>query len=164
MIRGWVVGAFVGFLGLSVLDRSTGAVRGQEMSPTVSVSGVARKKDDEHYYLRFTIKNTGSKPITIFETSVPWRVPGGATMILAEAKTGKALKQLAFPIDEPVPLRVEIKPGEEISGERSISDLFDLGSALKSGDVDVFWSYQLRTVEGRQSKRVGGWLLLSTNK
>jgi len=57
--------------------------------------------------------------------------------------------------------RVTIQPGESVEGRISLKDRFPSIEALANKhDVVVFWSYDLRSVEGRQFPRLGGWLLI----
>jgi hypothetical protein len=133
----------------------------EEPRMRVTINGAAEivKKRDGKYYLLMKISNASDKPISLFKDMLPWTTNSG-TVILVEAHTKKPIKQV-HAITDPGPATIELRANEQIHGELCLSDCFVLSDSPASEDVDVFWAYRLKTVDGLHSNRVGGWLLFS---
>ncbi len=115
----------------------------------------------ERSRIRLTLAYGGDRPIEIYESALPWR--NRYSLILAAAKAdavGTLLPQ-DYVIDDPGPSSMVVQPGDRLTGEIDLDARFaGLREALKTYDVNLFWSYEMRTVENNAMPRVGGWLLI----
>jgi hypothetical protein len=69
---------------------------------------------------------------------------------------GGAPLEHILPVEDPGPGITVIKPGQVLKGRVDLRRHFTLPSARR--ELVIFWTYRLRTEDGRTSNRVGGWL------
>jgi hypothetical protein len=75
---------------------------------------------------------------------------------------GGAALEKYFRIDDPGDAQVKISPGTVLSGQIDLRHRFvDADKAFGRKDLVLFWSYQLKTRDGKPFRRVGGWLAAS---
>jgi len=72
---------------------------------------------------------------------------------------GRCLERV-FPIDDPSPEQISLKPNESVSGSVNLEKYFkDFRTALKNGDLHIFWAYQVPAQLGNRHWS-GGWVLI----
>jgi hypothetical protein len=121
---------------------------------------VSQPKPGE-WVLDVQLTNQSSKPLTVYQHSLPWE--GWDSMILIAVKADALGTRLEhpLPIDDPGPTKITIKPEETRKGTISLVKRFpNLAEALKARDVILFWSYQLEPIDAKPLDRMGGWLLI----
>ncbi|WP_116813026.1 hypothetical protein [Steroidobacter cummioxidans] len=109
--------------------------------------------------LKAIVRNNSTSSIEINSSSLPWG--GRYSTILAavrESSPNEPLDQ-RFPIDDLGPETIHLKPGAKIEGQIEMHDFFkDMDKALQKDNLIVLWSYKLVAVDGKESKRLAGWV------
>jgi hypothetical protein len=115
--------------------------------------------------LQIDLKNAGTASLKIPPGSLPWNRPAMAIALVA-AGDGRALDEIAPAGEAAVGAEpTVIEAGASLSGQIPIGKNYPkLGSALKTGDVVLFWSYQLTTAEKTALPRTGGWITIPREK
>lgn len=110
--------------------------------------------------LKAQLTNRGHEKISVETASLPWGNRYSITLLaVGENARYEQPLPLVFPIDDPLPGEVDIKPGETIVGTIRLDYVFkEIQSRLQRGPVLVLWSYRLETVDGRRSPRLGGYI------
>jgi hypothetical protein len=136
-------------LALSALSRAAGG-------PVIEVRAELLTPPDKAA-LRFTLVNSGTAPIDLDTGYLPWGVRYSLVLAACPAAIEVTCLSQAMHIEDPVPGKVTLEPGEEISGD---IDLFykipSLPKLLKKQDAIVFWSYEPRTEAGTRLSRING--------
>jgi len=90
---------------------------------------------------------------------LPWRHWHSMTLLVVQ-KTGQPIPFQEY-IDDPVPGNITLKRNQTIEGSVDLDARFpQLTEVLSSNGLDVFWSFELRTLNGNASNRVGGWTFM----
>jgi hypothetical protein len=101
------------------------------------------------------------KPIRVYQSSLPWAAWHSMVLVAVKANQNGHMLNRYTPIDDPSPTIVTLNPGAEMKGRIALNERFpDLSRTLREADVLVFWSYQLRPLDGAPLERQGGWLLI----
>lgn len=110
----------------------------------------------------FSLRNTSNQSVEIPRKVLPWVQQTSVVLVAV------ALDQPQDPLinyhafQYPPSDSVVVLPGETISGSVSLRGQFrGVEELLLKTPVLVFWSYQLRTPDGAESKRFGGQLVVS---
>lgn len=132
----------------------------------ISLQIVASNPFGDRPSLTATLTNTTRDQITVDEAFLPWGNRYAITLMalpVGASSDGQPL-QLVFPIADPMPGEVVIKPRASISGEIHLDYFFkDIRPALmKKGPVMILWTYQLKATDGRLSNRVTGYILMKS--
>ena len=129
----------------------------QPLSVSVQPTGDAKAPG-----LEFTVTNTSSAPISIFETDLPWEQGSVRLVALPVRKEPLAERITSEDHFRPPPTRV-IPPGESAKGRMPLSadfQLKDIDRALVEGRLILFWYYAPHTSEGKGLGEYGGWTVL----
>lgn len=96
---------------------------------------------DNPWLLRVTLRSFARDRITFYKHLLPWG--NRYSMILvAVTSSGRSIDRV-FPEDEPSSKEVSLGPGESLTGDVDLHDVFrGMDTALKKGDVHLFWAYQ----------------------
>ena len=109
--------------------------------------------------LQASLKNTGNQSLTINRSTLPWGNRYSIT-ILAAPPNAQPLA-LVFPFDDPDVDKIEVKPGESLTGTIRLNMFFrDVGTAVQKTSLTVLWSYQLRTMDDKLSQRIAGQVVV----
>ena len=101
----------------------------------------------------------GKEAIEIPRASLPWE--DRYSLLLIAATTDGEILEPALPVEDGGYQTAKLSPRVVLSGRIDLDDRFpSLRSELKSRDVLIFWSYQLRPLRREALERLGGWLLL----
>jgi hypothetical protein len=123
---------------------------------------IVRNSGDPRPYLVFTL--TVSKPITVYESDLPWGIRERTVLLGVPASTPAALSPLLYP-DDPGPAEVRLLPGKRYQGKIELTRrIKGLSKALREESVIVFWSFQLYSKDGVMLNRTGGWCEIAANK
>jgi hypothetical protein len=114
------------------------------------------------WLLQFELSYGGEKPLALSERSLPWE--SHRDLLLVAIPLDAARSPLAAP-DSPSPdlptTSLTLDPGDSLSGSVNVSSRFPgLTAALQKTDVMVFWSHQLRALEGATLPRLTGGVVL----
>jgi hypothetical protein len=143
-------------------NRSSSGTAGPRVAVTAQVV-----QEGTEYILKLKIKNKGADALKGFKHALPWGGRYSMTVIAVETSTieGRPLPPVHY-IDDPTTAQFSIPAHGEVSGSVSLSKRFpSLAEALSRKDVEVFWGYQLPTIEQKRANRVGGWILVpKTNR
>lgn len=111
--------------------------------------------------MEFRIRNTGAVDIHVPLQTLPWVLQRSVILVAV------ALDQPQDPLtnyhafQHPPRETVTIPARKEISGTVSLRHQFrEFESILKKAPILIFWSYQLRTPSGSESRRFSGHLLV----
>jgi hypothetical protein len=112
--------------------------------------------------LKATLANHGREAITVEKARLPWGNRYSITLLAVEEHAASEQPvQLVFPIDDPLPGDIEIKPGEVLEGTIRLDYVFkDIVEKLRQKSLLVLWSYRLEGTDGRQSERLTGSITL----
>ncbi len=111
--------------------------------------------------LEFTLRNSGSVPLEFFASELPWGIQ--LSLMLVPVTNDSEARRIAeaLYVDDPRVGQVTIKAGEQLSGTVDLLHRFPtLPKFLKTREVIVFWSFQLRQVGGTQMPRTSGAVVL----
>ena len=90
--------------------------------------------------LRVTLTSGSARAVTLYRADLPWG--NRNSMVFAATNPDGEALDLWFPIDDPGPTQISVKPGEMLTGEVDLRNVIkDLG-ALKKSDVLLFWAYK----------------------
>jgi hypothetical protein len=108
--------------------------------------------------LQISIQNNGTTPWKLYTANLPW---ANSRSMYLTAVRNRTVLNAPIPIDDPIAGETEMKPGEKLEGTINMHGRFpDLDKELKTSDVDLLWTYQLVTTDGKVVQRLGGWLPL----
>lgn len=120
-----------------------------------------RKKEKGHF-LQVSLANKGRQ----FETYVsrlPWSHWHSLTIHLSR-KNGQIIPAQEF-IDDPLPGTTTVKQGQLLKGEIALQQRFPgIGDIITEEPLDLFWVYELKSVDGASSNRTGGWISITKSK
>jgi hypothetical protein len=99
----------------------------------------------------------GRDSVEVFTSDLPWASDDSTTWVAVQP--GRTPLEQTLPVEDPGSDTTVIKPGAVLRGRVDLARQFEsLQAKSSTGEVVVFWTYRLRTVDGRTSNRVGGWL------
>jgi hypothetical protein len=141
------------------------ATSGTPSDPSLSdlgVSASAVRDANGGWRLQFELRYTGESPLAFPEASLPWRNPRDLLLVAcAPGAAGACLKGADLPLREYSPTSLTLNPGDTLSGTVSVSEKFPaLATARHSGDVILFWSYEIRTAGSQIAPRLHGSVVL----
>ncbi|APG05874.1 hypothetical protein BJI69_19515 [Luteibacter rhizovicinus DSM 16549] len=137
------------FLGGFVLSGAVHAAE-QELCATLSEQSSIVRNERGHI-LRMTIHNPTKKTI---ETEEYYFWSNGLSLGAVSKADGRKLKA-TIPFIDPGVGPLLIRPNETVTREVLLEDVIsDLGTALRSSDVDVSWALTLRPNKGCFSEQV----------
>jgi len=127
----------------------------------VEVTVGTRGKND--YVLHVKVRSGYQDPISVNKSDLPWENRYSMIVVAVGARSvgGVTLREV-YPISDPVPSEIAIRPGEVLEGDVVLRDRFPtLPEELRKRDVVVFWSYQLPFRSGKTvSNRASGYLVI----
>jgi hypothetical protein len=113
--------------------------------------------------LRVRLRNAGTSALKIPAGGLPWS--RGATAVALVGSNGRALEEGGAEGDSSPGEPAVLDAGASLEGQIPVGKNYPkLGAALKTGDVVLFWSYQLTATEKGGPPRVGGWLVIPREK
>lgn len=141
------------------------ATSGAPSDPNLSDLGLtasAVRDPNGAWRLQFELRYTGEAPLILSERSLPWKNP--RDLLLVAAGLNAADPRLAaadLPVRELPSTSVTLNPGDTLSGSVNVSARFPaLATAIRAGDVILFWSHQLKPVGSQDLPRLNGGLVL----
>jgi len=84
-------------------------------------------------------------------------------MVFAAVRPNGEPVDLSFPIDDPGPTKVSVKPGETLTGEIDLRYVIRDLNTMKKSDVLLFWAYK-SPAELNLLHWSGGWVLIPKKK
>ncbi len=90
--------------------------------------------------LQVTLTSGAATTATIYHADLPWGIRD--SMIFSAVKPNGEPIDLIFPIDDPGPDMVSIKPRETLIGEIDLRYVIRDVNVLKKSDVLLFWAYK----------------------
>lgn len=98
-------------------------------------------------------------PLEIRTDDLPWKNRYSLPTVAMEAEKYYPLLQQLYQVDDPGLSRSVLQPGGVLSGRIDLLERFpNLIETLKRTDVILFWTYQLKAVNGHTFERCGGWI------
>jgi hypothetical protein len=122
--------------------------------------------DCKNRQLYFRLTNKSPKEIKCTDIKLPWRHLTSMTLLVVESETAVPLEDSwEGKIDDPFLKPIILRPKAALTGRIDLQDRFrDIARVLARSGVDIFWSYEMKDVDGRRSNRIGGWLYLPKSK
>ena len=134
---------------------ASSALAGQPLS--VEVAAKTRRTAQ---MMTFVIKNVSDHVVVLEEWRLPWGQRQSVMVVAAERKSGAPLKEATQIDDIFLSPKVNLKPGETLSGDIDLSHyVANIGQKLNSTDLVLFWYYNSQGVAGPLGQ-YGGWLIL----
>jgi hypothetical protein len=90
--------------------------------------------------LRVTLTSGSATTATIYNAELPWGIR--ESMIFSALRPNGEPIDLIFPIDDPGPDKVSIKPRGTLAGEIDLRNVIRDVNVLKRSDVLLFWAYK----------------------
>lgn len=147
------IGIFLLFILLPVFGVASGL---KDVIVTAEFSGSGSNE-----YLSFEVKNSSESDIEIYKSSLPWGNLYSATLIVCLANMDQTELKRVFYFDDPPPGSTTIKGRSEVTGQLDLGRIFpSLHESRRKDDVLVFWSYVLKSVDGKTSDRFGGMVVV----
>ncbi len=148
-LAAFTVALFFGNIAPTISEKS--AISTVDMSVTYK-GGVNHK-------VEIAIVNKGKNVIECMEAWLPWRHEYSITLILVKSDaTRELIKGRVSPIDDPGPQVVKLFPSETLKGEFDLIDRYpNIQHHLAKSGIDVFYAYELDSLDGKVGKRIGGW-------
>jgi len=132
----------------------------------ISVESALEESAPEGAVIAFRLTNDSSRTVKIARGLAPWSGTAWNGFLLLAVEGGATQKQLRmiYPIVDPVG-SFEIGPRESIRGTLRLSTLIpSIDSALRRGDVILFWSYHPLKSDEIEITSNGGWFLLKQQR
>jgi hypothetical protein len=126
-------------------------------------AGVQVKMNPQNpWSLRVTLRSSAKNRVTFFKNFLPWG--NRYSMVLVAVTSSGRYVDRFFPEDEPSMEEVSLGPGESVTGDVDLHDVFTgLDDVLRETDVQLFWAY--KAPEGLGIPRwSGGWILIPQHK
>ena len=123
-----------------------------------------QSKKGVNHVLQVSLTNDGPETFQCRAADLPWNNRGGLTLVLAKINGGEIL-QAPTTADDPIPGTAKLKPGETLKAEIYLEKRFPkVREILLQGSADLFWGYQLKALDGKESGRMGGWTYLPKSR
>jgi hypothetical protein len=145
-----------------ILLAAPAALAAEPSAPAITIQ--ARQKPSmEGILIELSLTNASSHPLRLYQADLPWGVRRSISITLDSLRTRECVPPpTTEPIDDPGPGVATIQPHATISGTLRLDTRFPaLKDELSRSDVIAFWSYTVKSVDGVQSEREFGGLLLS---
>jgi hypothetical protein len=113
--------------------------------------------------LQFDLQYVGEKPIVLSERSLPWKSPRDLLLVATPLNSARTrLAEFDSPAQAPSQAFLTLNPGDTLAGSVNLSARFPgLAAAIQEGEVIVFWSQQIRSMESAGLPRLNGGVVLS---
>ena len=110
--------------------------------------------------LVFEVRNVSQQPIGMYEHELPWGNSRSVLVLAINPRTHEILPPATF-VDDPVPLPLEIKPGEMLRGSIALDrQVQGIDDTRRSSALVVFWYYDVNDLDGSAIGSYGGWFHL----
>lgn len=91
-------------------------------------------------HLRVTLMSDAATTVTLYRSDLPWG--NRYSMVFAAVRPNGEPVDLIFPIDDPGPTEISVKPGEVLTGDIDLQDVIRDPSVTKKSDILLFWAYK----------------------
>ena len=91
-------------------------------------------------YLRVTLTSGAATTVRFYRSDLPWG--NRYSMVFAAVRPNGEPVDLTFPIDDPGPTEVSVKPGEMLTGDIDLHYVIADLNAMKKSDILLFWGYK----------------------
>jgi len=150
---------------LILLATAPVALTAEPFAPAITIQ--ARQRPTmEGVLIELSLTNASAHPLRLYQADLPWGVRRSISITLDSLRTHECVPPpTTESIDDPGPGVATIQPHETISGTIRLDTRFPaLNDELSRSDVIAYWSYTVKSVDGGQSEREFGGLLLSRTK
>ena len=115
--------------------------------------------------LRIELEFHGAKRVVVDRSMLPWGIRDALLIVpIVTDPFGTRVDEAQY-VDDPHHDYMDLTPDDSLSGEVDLQQRFpDLAEALTRRDVVVFWSYELRPVDGPAYPRISGAVLIPSRK
>jgi hypothetical protein len=111
--------------------------------------------------VEISLSNEGDRKISLLRCDLPWRHTNSMTLVLMRSHAGRQRVEEPPMIDDLVAGAVTLKPKEVLTGQVELIGRFpDIEEVLSKTGIDVFWAYELVSIENKKSRRLGGWFYI----
>jgi len=91
-------------------------------------------------HLQVTLTSGAATTVTFYRSDLPW--DNKYSMVFAAVRPNGDPVDLIFPVDDPGPIKISVKPGEILTGDIDLHDVIGDLNAMKKSDVLLFWAYK----------------------
>src|SRR5262245_51383419 len=104
--------------------------------------------------LQMRLTNEAADPVEMPAQQLPWSNAYSTLVVAVETDGPGTVLDRSTPVDDPVVGMVTVQPHESLTGQIDLGARFPgLTAALAERDVVVFWSWQLRPLNGQPGPR-----------
>jgi len=133
----------------------------QEYKANDYTLSIGYEKLENDCNLIISIKSKLQDSLSIYQSDLPWGSRYSMIIIVAKLDASGTVLDQSLYIDDPSPNVVTMKYGESLTGKISLKTRFhDILTVLKTKQVIIFWSYQLKSLNNKSTERLGGWLII----
>lgn len=123
----------------------------------------AKQLSGNRVALNIKLTNTGNELLRFSNGFGPWAGPGQVKLVAMKLPGGEPIDNQMRAMVDPALGPVDLGPGKALEYDVPLDELYrELAVELRKGkgEVVLFWTYQLNTLDSKKSERVGGWLPL----
>jgi hypothetical protein len=143
------------------VDRKSEKRAPEQQNARLALDVSLKQSATDPFVLTLALIYRGERELQVYEADLPWKNTYSLLLVGAETDAVGTRLEKHYPIDDPGPAIIALKPGQVLTGEIDLTDRFrDLPRVNQRRDVIIFWSYQLRPLQGGALPRVGGWVLI----
>jgi hypothetical protein len=119
-----------------VVGFSSAAVAQNMPEPAIQVELNPQKP----LHLRVTLRSRATTTATFYRADLPWG--NRHSMVFSAVRPNGEPIDLIFPIDDPGPTEVSVKPRDVLTGDVDLRYVIRDLNVLKKSDVLLFWAYK----------------------
>lgn len=123
----------------------------------------AKQLSGNRIALAIKLTNTGKESLRFSNGFGPWAGPGQVKLVAIKLPGGEPIDNQLRAMMDPALGPVDLAPGKALEYDVPLDEIYrELAVELRKGkgDVVLFWTYQLTTLDSKKSERVGGWLAI----
>lgn len=123
----------------------------------------AKQLSGDRMALTIKLTNTGKESLRFSNGFGPWAGPGQVRLVAIKLPGGEPIDNQLRAMVDPALGPVDLAPGKGLEYDVPLDELYrELAIERRKGkgDVVLFWTYQLITLDSKRSERVGGWLTI----
>lgn len=109
-----------------------------QSTPKPGIDVVLSRENPLH--LRVTLTSGAANEVKLYRSELPWG--NRYSMVFAAARSNSEVLELVYPVDDPGPAQITMKPGDTLTGEIDLRYVIKDLTALKRSDAVLFWAYR----------------------
>jgi hypothetical protein len=95
---------------------------------------------EKRLHLQVTLVSGAATTVTFYRSELPWG--NRYSMVFAAVRPNGEPVDLIFPVDDPGPMKISVKPSEVLTGDVDLQYIIRDLNAVKKSDILLFWAYK----------------------